>query len=163
MAVQAQRISVDNLDDFKDRRSFDRLAFSEITTCMYNHHWNYLLKNKLLRTIFVQMTGKSSLFNLSSSGSCIISKSTLKLGHAVCLIINIPGEKSISVKGTVSWISPEVLADGSYIGIQFLAFSNWKRYNSYKILGQLRRFAIQNDPLIVLAEDMKRISQLTTH
>jgi len=126
------------MDEEKDRRSFDRLIFNNGTAAIFRNFWYYNLKYNLLRNFTSFMPEKSAIHNLSSSGSCIYSKTNFKRGDSIRLIITIPDVKNILIKGTVRWITEGDSPSTGNIGIQFLAFSNWNKYNSFNILKQLQ-------------------------
>jgi len=132
------------MNEIKDRRSFDRLIVPEIIAFISNNRWIFFLKYKLFYSIAILILGKNLIQNLSASGSCILSNNIYEPGKAIYLILDSPGEKSTLIKGTVRWISSDALNKMFYVGIQFLAFGNWKRYNSYKVLEQLRSYTLQN-------------------
>ena len=135
------------MNETKDRRTFDRLIVPEITAFMINTNWYYLLRYKFFHSIAIFIFGKKSIQNLSVSGSCIMSKKNLKPGNAIHLIIHSPRENIIFIKGTVRWTS-SVSGDNMHsTGIQFLAYGNRKKYNSYEVREQLHNFALQNPVL----------------
>lgn len=145
------------MDKPKDRRSFDRQMFPEKTAFLINTNWYYLLRYKLFRNIAISVLGKTLVQNISASGSCIQSPANFKQGEAIHLFINRPGEKSIFIKGTVRWSSSIAQSKMHFIGIQFLAYGNRRRYNSYGILDQLRNYAHQKAVLIGGIESSKII------
>ena len=132
------------MEEIKDRRSFDRLLFSETTVVVSNYFWQYPLRYKFAHNFAKALLGKSYLHNLSASGSCILGSNRFKRGDNIRLIIKTPDFESIFIKGIVRWVSPETSNKMSYIGIQFRAFGNDKKYNSYDILKQLHIYAFQN-------------------
>jgi hypothetical protein len=60
----------------------------------------------------------------------------------VYLFLSSPEGKTIFIKGTVRWISSDIENNMYYVGIQFLAYGNWKRYNSFKVLEQLHNYTL---------------------
>ena len=135
------------MDETKDRRSFDRLKVPEMTAFMINTGWYYLLRYKLFHSIVIFILGKNLIQNLSASGSCILSSNNFEPGKAIYLIMYSPGVKIIYIKGTVRWISSNAGDNMYYVGIQFLAYGNGKRYNSFKVLDQLHVYTLQNTVL----------------
>jgi len=131
------------MDELKDRRSFDRLLCSGVTALVYKKYWHNLMRYRFLKNIASLWQIKSNVQNLSKSGTLIMSSDIYKRGDAIDIIIIAPGIKSIIIKGTVRWCTTDSLEIGQ-IGIQFLAFSNWKRYNSVNILKQLHSFLLVN-------------------
>ena len=57
------------------------------------------------------------------------------------MIITIPGASFIPVKGSVRWSSNNSESNKYYAGVQFEAFSNGRKYNSYETLKQLQNHA----------------------
>lgn len=135
------------MNETKDRRTFDRLIVPETTAFIVNTNWYYLLRFKLFHSIMILIFRKNLIQNLSVSGSCILSKKKYIPGNAIHLIIHTPREKFIFIKGTVRWISSIPGNNMQSAGIQFLAFGDRKRYNSYKVLEQLHTYALQNPVL----------------
>ena len=87
------------------------------------------------------------LKNISVNGACIQSKSRFNTGDPVHMIISLPGDKKIPVKGNVRWTYQS--EDSNHIaGIQFLSFSKGKSYNSMERLKRLNNYvppgAVQN-------------------
>jgi len=136
-----------SMNEIKDRRSFDRLMNPEMTAFLINSSWYYFLRYKLFQSILLFIMQKTLLQNLSASGSCIVSTNNFEPGDAIHLIIYPPAEKSIFIKGSVRWISNDTMRNRNKVGIQFRAYGQGKRYNSYDILKQLRNYALQNKML----------------
>ena len=137
------------MNENKDRRSFDRPKVPELEAFIINTSWHYLLRYKLFHSIAIFILGKDSIQNLSASGSCILSKNNFEPGKAIYLFLSSPGGKTIFMKGIVRWVSSDRENNMYYVGTQFLAYGNGKRYNSFKVLEQLHIYTIQNT---VLAE-----------
>lgn len=127
------------MEDFKDRRSFDRLEIPGMKAVLLKSHWYQLLSYKLLYSILKFVLKKTPLKNISVSGACIACNQTYNTGDAVHMIITIPGAKHIPVKGSVRWSSNG--SDHNYAGVQFEAFSSKGKYNSYESLKQLQNHA----------------------
>lgn len=136
------------MDELKDRRSVDRLLCSGVTALVYKKYWHNLLRYRLLKNIVSLWQVKSNVQNLSKSGTLIMSSDIYKRGDAIDIIIIAPGIKSIIIKGTVRWCTTDSLEIGQ-IGIQFMAFSNWKRYNSFSILKQLQGVMLLKDQAFI--------------
>jgi len=126
------------MTEIKDRRTFDRRLHPEITALLINSSWYNMLRYKFVRNSAILRIGKNQLQNLSVSGSCISSNKKFKPGDSIHLIINTPGQKTISVKGFVRWTIADKARNMLFVGIQFSAYGRGRRYNSYKIHKQLR-------------------------
>ena len=137
------------MNENKDRRSFDRPIVTEMTAFMINTSWYYLLRYKLFHSIAISILGKNLLQNLSASGSCILISNYVEPGKAIYLFLSSPDGKTIFIKGIVRWVSSDRENNMYYVGSQFLAYGNGKRYNSLKVLEQLHIYRLQNT---VLAE-----------
>jgi len=125
------------MNDIKDRRSFNRTIVPEIKAFMIDTVWRYFLKYKLFHSIAVFILEKNLIQDLSASGSCILSKNNFVPGGAVYLFLSSPAGKPMFIKGKVRWISPDKEDNQHHVGIQFLAYGNGKKYNSFKVLEQL--------------------------
>ena len=137
------------MDENKDRRSFDRLLCQEATVLIFKKYWHQYLRYRVLKNIAMFMPEMSHIQNISKSGTLILSKNIFKRGDKICLMISVPDTKCIIIKGTVKWNSPNTF-DLEHIGIQFLAFSNWEKYNSLNIQKQLSLYILsQNRSTIV--------------
>jgi len=130
------------MEEIKDRRSFDRPIVPGITALMINASWYYLLKYKLFHSFVLFLLGKNLIQNLSASGSCILSKNNFEPGKAIYLFLSSPGGMTIFIKGTVRWISFDAGNNMYCAGIQFRAYGNGKRYNSFKALEQLHIYTL---------------------
>jgi hypothetical protein len=138
-----------NMNETKDRRTFDRLIVPEIKAFMINDTWYYLMRCKLFYSIAIFILGRNQIQNLSASGSCILSSNNFEPGKEIYLFLSSPGRKTIFIKGIVRWVSSDRENVMNYVGTQFLAYGNGKRYNSLKVLEQLHIYTLQNT---VLAE-----------
>ena len=125
------------MDEPKDRRSFNRMIVPEIRAFTINTIWHYFFKYKLFHRIAIFILGKHLIQDLSASGSCILSKNNFEPGKAVYLILSSPDRKIMFIKGNIRWASSYTENNMYYVGIQFWAYGNGKRYNSFKILEQL--------------------------
>jgi hypothetical protein len=132
------------MNETKDRRSFDRLIVPGINAFMINTRWYYWLRYKLFHNIAIYILGKNLIQNLSTSGSCILSSNNFELYKTIYLILYSPDGKNIFIKGTIRWTSFDAGNNMYYVGLQFLAYGNRKRYNSYKVLEQLHNYTLQN-------------------
>jgi Tfp pilus assembly protein PilZ len=131
------------MDELIDRRAFDRLVFSNISATIFRNYWYYSLGHRLFKNLELFAPVKSSVQDISSSGSLIITKSIFKQGQTISLIISIPGSERMIIKGKVLWIAAQT-PDMQNVGIQFLAFSNWKKYNSFDVQKQLGLILLKN-------------------
>jgi hypothetical protein len=130
------------MDEIKDRRSFNRTMVPEIKAFMINTMWYFFIKYKLFHSIAIFILGKNLIQDLSASGSCILSKKNFEPGKAVYLFLSSPDGKIMFIKSNVRWISPDTENNMYYVGIQFLAYGNGKRYNSFKVLEQLHIYTV---------------------
>ena len=131
------------MDEPKDRRAFDRLVFSNIPASIFKNYWYYSLGQRLFKNLAWFEPIKSSVQDISTSGSLIITKSIFKQGQTILLIFSIPGLQRMIIKGKVRWTTTQA-PDMKNIGIQFLAFSNWKKYNSFDVQKQLGSILLKN-------------------
>lgn len=126
----------------KDRRTFDRSLNTEITAFLIRSNWLNLLRFKYKGGAAIRKLGKAQLQDLSTSGSCIISNNKFELGDSIHLIIYAPGQKTIFIKGLVRWAFEATAKNSYYVGIQFRAYGEGKKYNSYKSLSLLHEYVI---------------------
>jgi len=127
------------MDDYKDRRAFERLEIPGMKAALISQFLHGILSYKIF-TIFTEILMKQDLLkNISVNGACINSKNRLQPGDDVHMIISLPGDKNIPVKGSVKWIS-ETDNREYFAGVQFMAFSKGKNYNSFDRLKQLNDY-----------------------
>lgn len=131
------------MDKIKDRRSFDRLEIPGMKAVLVNNYWYQLFSYKLLYNILKILLKKTHLKNISVSGACILSRKNFHTGDSIYLIISLPGSAFIPVKGSVRWTSDKTEQNMYYAGIQFEAFRNGTKYNSYESLKQLHSHSNQ--------------------
>ena len=129
------------MEEKKDRRSFDRLEIPGMKAVLVKNHWYSLLSSKLIYNLLKVLLKKSHLKNISVSGACIECKRAYTAGESIHMIITVPGVSFIPVKGSVRWSSNLDQGNKFYAGVQFEAFSNGKKYNSYDTLKQLQNHA----------------------
>jgi len=132
------------MDEIKDRRSVDRFLCNEATVLIFKKYGYQYFRYRVLKNIAMCMPKMSHVQDISRSGTLILSKNVFKRGDEIRLIISVPGTKAIIIKGTVKWNSTNTF-DLEHIGIQFLAFSNWKKYNSFNILKQLNLYILSKN------------------
>jgi hypothetical protein len=132
------------MEEIKDERSFDRQLSSKIPVLLLKNKWQYVIRYRFIHHIVMYILDKSYLYNISASGSCIFGNNDFKRGDLIRLILFTPDAGNLNIKGIVRWISRNNIDKESFIGIQFLAFGNQKKYNSYEILKQLHILTLQN-------------------
>jgi len=125
--------------EIKDRRSFDRFLCPGVTALIYKKYWYQNLRYKVLKNITIFMPETSNIKNISSSGILILCKNVFRRGDKICIAISAPGIKTIMIKGIVCW-NIQGTVDVEQVGIQFSAFSSWKKYNSINLQKQLNLF-----------------------
>ncbi len=131
------------MDDVKNRRAYERLEIPGMKAVLVSQFLHNLLCTKIF-SIFADLLMKQNLLkNISVNGACIQSKNRFNMGDPVHMIISLPEDKKIPVKGNVRWTHQSV--DSMHVaGIQFLAFSKGKSYNSLDRLKQLNNFVPPN-------------------
>jgi PilZ domain-containing protein len=117
----------------KDRRSLDRFEIPGT---------NVICKKQEGLNFFNHYSKDSTLENLSKSGVCLKLKNGIKVGDALRLKLNIPGETGFEIKGHVRWKSQK---EGVFnkIGIQFEPFGRGKKFNPLTSLDKLREIQQQ--------------------
>jgi hypothetical protein len=78
------------------------------------------------------LTGPTNLINISKSGACFISQSSLEKGSGVMLKIFLPKQDPFFVKADTVWTSANHERSQMSIGVQFKPFGRGKGYNSFK-------------------------------
>ncbi len=127
------------MDDVKDRRSYERLKIPGMKAALVSQFLLNLLSIKLFSIFAYILMKQNLLINISVNGACIQSKNRFNTGDPVHLIISLPGDKKIPVKGNVRWTYQN--EDNSHFaGVQFLAFSKGKSYNSKDRLKLLNNY-----------------------
>jgi hypothetical protein len=124
----------------EERRSLDRHVFPQASGSILRTTGLNLFDNEFSLSIFEKLSKKIIIKDINKSGACIQSEEPLKGGDIINLIISIPGERKILVKGYIKWIT--FVHDNSYacMGTQFLAYGDGKKYNSSGSLERLRKF-----------------------
>ena len=130
------------MNEHKDRRTFDRRIVPELKAFMINASWYYFLRYRVFYTLAMLIFGKNLIQNLSASGSCILSSNNFAPGKTIFLFLSSPSGRNMYIKGTVRWISPDTGYNMYYTGIQFLAYGNGKKYNSFKVRKQLHIYTL---------------------
>ena len=137
------------MDVIKDRRAFDRFLCMEATAFIYKRYWYQNLYFRILKNILMFKPELLQIQNLSKNGTLILGNSALKKGDRIYLVISTSGVKNIMVKGVVCWKETYTF-EAEKMGLQFLAFSNWKKYNSFKIQNQLNLLISSNQSSVLI-------------
>ena len=135
------------MDKIKDRRSYDRFLCPGVTVFIFKKYWYKYLQYRILKNIAIFMPDIAYVQNMSKSGILILGKNVFKRGDEICLMISAPGIRCIIIKGKVLWKTNTLEVE--QIGIQFLAFSNWRKYNSFNSLKDLNLYISKNQLAIV--------------
>ena len=127
------------MDDFKDRRAYERLEIPGIKAALVSQFLHNVLSIKIF-SFFANILMKQNLLkNISVNGACLFVKNQYKAGDNIHLLISLPNDKNIPVKGNVRWIS-ETESNSYYAGVQFMAFSKGRSYNSIDRLKNLNDY-----------------------
>lgn len=126
------------MEDNKNRRAFERLEIPGMKAVLLSQFFHTLLSFRFFSIVAEVLMKYNLLINISVNGACIQSKNRYNPGEDVHLIISLPGDKNIPVKGIVRWTSSE--NSEYYSGIQFMAFSKGKNYNSMDRLKKLSNY-----------------------
>ena len=137
------------MDEIKDRRLFDRFICHGVTVFIYKRYWYQNLYFRVFKNILIFKPELLQMQNLSKNGTLILGNNALKKGDRIYLVISTSGDKNIMVKGAVCWKETYTL-EVEKMGLQFLAFSNWKKYNSFKIQKQLNLLISSNQSSILI-------------
>ena len=139
------------MEEAKDRRSYDRLVIPEATALKMEQIWFDLMSNYLSFVIPVNTTKDLIIKDISKSGACIMCEHRHECGDTVHLVVSIPGEKNIWIKGRVLWVRKHDDQSQYCIGAQFYAYGSGKNLNSMRSLEQLRlvhhRDSVLYDPV----------------
>jgi hypothetical protein len=126
------------MQENKDRRTFDRLAVPQATASLLENKWFDVI-NKYLSYLVPANTSKNIVVkDISKSGACLVCEYQHKCGDPIHLVVSIPGEKNILVKGHVRWVKKQDNQIQYYIGTQFYAYGSGKKLNPLRSLEQLR-------------------------
>ncbi len=131
-----------DMEGSKDRRSLDRLNVPSATAQVMDKKWFDIVSNYLSFVVPGKGTKDIIVKDISKSGACLNCEHRHECGDPVNMVVSIPGEKDIWIKGHVRWVEK---LDGQYqycIGIQFYAYGTGKKLNSMRTLEQLRN--VQN-------------------
>ena len=126
------------MEGSKDRRSFDRLNIPAATVQVMDKKWFDLISNYLSFITPGKGTKDIIIKDISKSGACFMCEHQHEWGDPVHLVISIPGEKNIWIKGNVRWVKRQDEQFQYCIGIQFYAYGDGKKLNSMRTLEQLR-------------------------
>ena len=139
------------MEQAKDRRSYDRLVIPEATALKMEQIWFDLMSNYLSFVIPVNTAKDIIIKDISKSGACIMCEHRHECGDTVHLVVSIPGEKNIWIKGRVLWVRKHDDQSQYCIGAQFYAYGSGKKFNSMRSLEQLRlvhqRDSVLYDPV----------------
>ena len=139
------------MEEAKDRRSYDRLVIPEATALKMEQVWFDLMSNYLSFVIPVNTTKDIIIKDISKSGACIMCEHRHECGDTMHLVVSIPGEKNIWIKGRVLWVRKHDDQIQYCIGTQFYAYGSGKNLNSMRSLEQLRlvhqRDSVLYDPV----------------
>ena len=124
----------------KERRSLDRYARPQATASIFRTMALNLLSNEFSLSILEKVSKKIIIKDINKSGACLQSEEPLKGGDLINLIISVPGERRILVKGYIKWITFDQNNSHACMGTQFLAYGKGKKYNSSGSLERLRKF-----------------------
>jgi hypothetical protein len=106
-----------------ERRALDRLEIP-----LAEVFYKPIKRVNLLSTL----TGPTNLINISKSGACFISQSSLEKGSEVMLKLFIPKQDPFFVKADTVWTSARHEHSQTSVGVQFKPFGIGKEYNSFK-------------------------------
>ena len=91
--------------------------------------------------LFERSIGPLPLKDITKNGACITLDQPLGKGTLINIVIRIPGQEKIKVKGHVVWSSyPH---DPLQAGVQFLPYGEGKLYNSFSSRQQLEQLTQQ--------------------
>ena len=133
----------------EERRSLDRYLLTQATGSILRTTGLNLFDNEFSLSIFEKISKKIIIKDINKSGACIQSEEPLKGGDFINLIISVPGERRILVKGYIKWITLVQDNRYAYMGTQFLAYGDGKKYNSSGSLERLRQFTSHPVDIIV--------------
>ncbi len=133
----------------EERRSLDRFIIPQATGSLLRTSGLNLFNNEFSLSIFEKISKKIIIKDINKSGACIQSEEPLKGGDFINMIISVPGERKILVKGYIKWVT--LVQDNRYacMGTQFLAYGDGKKYNSSRSLERLRQFTSHPEDIIV--------------
>jgi hypothetical protein len=126
------------MSDNKDRRSFHRLVIPQATAALMDKMWFDLVKNYLSFIIPVNSSKSIIIKDISKSGACLVCEHRHECGDPIHLVVSIPGEKNILLKGHVRWVKKQDNQVQYCIGTQFYAYGSSKNLNSLRSLEKLR-------------------------
>jgi hypothetical protein len=126
------------MQESKDRRSFDRLAIPQATASLLEKKW-FDVVNRYLSFLVPANTSKNIVLkDISKSGACLLCEHQHECGDPIHLVVSIPGEKNILVKGHVRWVKKQDDQIQYCVGTQFYAYGSAKKLNSLHTLERLR-------------------------
>ena len=145
------------MSENKDRRSFDRMVIPETTATLIEKKWFGYIKNYLSLIVPANKAKNITIKDISKSGACLLCKHRHECGDPIHLLISIPGEKNLLIKGHVRWITKQEDQLQYCIGTQFYAYGSGRNFNSMAALEQLRmvhgREIISYEPVLPDHED----------
>ena len=120
------------MQESNDRRSFDRLAIPQATASLLETKWFEMI-NKYLSFLVPGITSKNIIIkDISKSGACLVCEHQHECGDPIHLVVSIPGEKNILVKGHVRWVKKQDNQLQYCVGTQFYAYGSGKKLNSLR-------------------------------
>ena len=126
------------MQESKDRRSFDRLAMPQATASLLEKKWFDVI-NRYLSFLVPANTSKNIVLkDISKSGACLVCEHQHECGDPIHLVVSIPGERNILVKGHVRWVKKQDDQIQYCVGTQFYAYGSAKKLNSLRTLERLR-------------------------
>ena len=126
------------MEKIKDRRSLDRTAVASVSAKLRDKRWYDIISDYLSLGSSAQGNRNIVVKDISKSGACITCEHRHECGDPVHLVISIPGENNIWIKGRVLWVETENNHRQYCIGIQFHAYGSGRNLNSMSTLEQLR-------------------------
>ena len=126
------------MQESKDRRSFDRLAMPQATASLLEKKWFDVI-NRYLSFLVPANTSKNIVLkDISKSGACLVCEHQHECGDPIHLVVSIPGERNILVKGHVRWVKKQDDQIQYCVVTQFYAYGSAKKLNSLRTLERLR-------------------------
>ena len=126
------------MQEDKDRRSFDRLAIPQASASLLGKKWFDVINKYLSFLVPANTSNNIIIKDISKSGACLVCDHQHECGDPIHLVVSIPGEKNILVKGHVRWVEKQDDQIQYCIGTQFYAYGSGKKLNPLRSLEQLR-------------------------
>ena len=123
------------MTDIKERRNYPRVEVDGAIVA-YKKRERFELLNRF--------SSFYPLRDLAKGGICFELDTQINQGTLVEVKLSVPGEKRISVKGTIVW-STNITGNGRmFAGVQFLPFGKGRRYNSFECWERLEQIISQH-------------------